>query len=92
MNRFPSAFLLFARPSFLGGVGDIFDFGNTRFIYNESLLPEYANHLAIKSDWLAVGNDIQSAIAQTRAELQVLARHDEADLLGAVGQLETAEA
>lgn len=91
MNRWTQTYLLFARPSFWGGVGELLDFGNTHFRYNESLWPDYANYLAIKGDWLAVGDDIQSAIAQTRAEVLALSG-GEADLLGTEGQLETAEA
>lgn len=56
------AFHLFARPSALGGVASILDFGDTLTEYNTANSPQQADTLALWSDWLAVGDDIWSAI------------------------------
>ena len=54
--------LLFSQPTFLTGVGRIFDFGQGMTQYNYSPTPEDADSLAIWSDWLAVGGDIHWAL------------------------------
>ena len=56
------AFYLFARPSALGGVARILDFGGTLNEYNTANSPEQADVLALWSDWLAVGDAMWSAI------------------------------
>ena len=56
------AFHLFARPSALGGVASILDFGGTLNEYNTANSPQQADTLALWSDWLAVGDDMWSAI------------------------------
>ncbi len=53
---------LYARPSFLEGVGRIIDFGNILQKYNTSSTPELADKKAIQSDWLAVGNDMRQVL------------------------------
>lgn len=53
--------VLFALPSFLRGVASILDLGSTLTVYNESSSPEEADAKAIRSDWLAVGDDILQA-------------------------------
>lgn len=55
------AALLFARPSALGGVASILDFGDTLTEYNTANSPEQADTLALWSDWLAVGDDLRWA-------------------------------
>ena len=55
------AFYLFARPSVLGGMARILDFGGTLNEYNTSSSPEQADTLALWSDWLAVGDDLRWA-------------------------------
>ena len=56
-----STFFLFARPSFWEGVARILDFGNVLTEYNKSLTPQQADALAMRADWVTVGEDIQSA-------------------------------
>ena len=53
---------LFARPSFLEGLARIFDFGGSLNQYNTSATPEEADKRALRSDWLAVGDDMRRAI------------------------------
>ena len=56
------AAILFARPSVLGGIASILDFGDTLTEYNTANSPEQADVLALWSDWLAVGDDMWWAI------------------------------
>ncbi len=53
---------LFARPSLLGGVASLLDFGGTLTEYNTANTPAQADTLALWSDWLAVGDDMWAAI------------------------------
>ncbi len=53
---------LFAQPSFLSGVGRIFDFGGALNEYNGFATPEEADAMALCSDWEAVGQDISNAM------------------------------
>lgn len=57
-------YYLFARPSFIEGVGRVVDVGGTMNLYNESETEAEADAAAIKNDWLAVGDDFRSAINQ----------------------------
>ena len=66
------AFYMFARPSALGGMARILDFGGTLNEYNTANSPQQADTLALWSDWLAVGDDMWSAI---RAYEGVLPKH-----------------
>jgi hypothetical protein len=61
-------YFLFARPSFWAGTAALFDFGNTLFVYNESLTTEQADYYAMKADWRAVGNDLRRAIKAAEAD------------------------
>ena len=54
--------LLFARPSALAGAASILDFGDTLTEYNTSTSDEQADYLAMRADWLAVGDDLWSAM------------------------------
>lgn len=56
-----AAFYLFARPTFFSGMGRIFDFTSSLNEYNESKTPSEADAKALYLDWLAVGQDLQSA-------------------------------
>jgi hypothetical protein len=56
------SYFLFARPTFLEGVGRIIDFGDTLTEYNRSIDTAQADHLAQWADWSAVGDDIGAAI------------------------------
>lgn len=55
---------LFARPSFLEGMGRLVDFGNSLNLYNVSDSPEDADWEALLSDWEIVGDDIRRALAE----------------------------
>lgn len=59
---------LYAKPSFIGGAAYIMDLGNTLLVFNESVSPEQADYFAIKSDWIAIGDDLRNAILQTAEE------------------------
>jgi hypothetical protein len=74
MNTQPTYFL-FARPSFWAGTAALMDFGNTLFVYNESLTPEQADYFAIKSDWVAVGNHVRRAIEELGADREMRPHH-----------------
>jgi hypothetical protein len=52
---------LFAMPSAVGGAGRLFDFAGTMTTYNESRSPEEADAIATTMDWLAVGEDLDTA-------------------------------
>ncbi|VAW32302.1 hypothetical protein MNBD_CHLOROFLEXI01-1053 [hydrothermal vent metagenome] len=60
---------LFARPSFLEGVGRIVDFTNMLEKYNSSSSTKAADLRAIRADWNAVGSDIQQAIEQVNKKI-----------------------
>jgi hypothetical protein len=62
---------LYARPSFIEGLARIFDLGNTLCEYNQSLTPQQADYLALRSDWLAIAGDLRNAMQ----EADVPARH-----------------
>lgn len=55
-------FSLFARPSFIEGIGRIFDLGSSYQVYNRHRTGTDADLNALKRDWLMVGDDIQAAI------------------------------
>ncbi len=53
---------LYATPNFWGGAAHTLDLGSTLTVYNESLTEGEADYYALKSDWMAVGKDMHSAI------------------------------
>jgi hypothetical protein len=55
--------LLFARPSFLYGVSKLLDPFRMSQDYNRSRTPNEADILAIRSDWHAIGSDMQQALS-----------------------------
>ena len=55
-------FRLVQRPSFLEGVGGVFDFGNIMVHYNVDRTEQEADGNSIAADWLAVGQDIGTAV------------------------------
>ncbi len=61
-------YFLFARPSFLGGAAHILDFGNTLFVYNYSPTPAVADYIAMKNDWVVVGDDLWQALKEVADE------------------------
>jgi len=52
---------LFARPSFLEGMGRLVDFAGTLNEYNCSPSARKADAIALWSDWTVVGNDMRTA-------------------------------
>ena len=61
---------LFARPSVLEGVARIFDFGNTLNEYNSAQSEEIADEIALRMDWVAVGDYLRSAIREYGEEVK----------------------
>lgn len=61
---------LFADPSFLEGVGRLFDFGGTLQQYNVAPSPEEADERATFADWSAVGHQIRRATRKTTKKLR----------------------
>lgn len=61
---------LFARPSFIGGMARILDFGGTLNMYNESPNEAIADLRALAEDWRAVGNTLRSALAEYRSSIE----------------------
>lgn len=53
---------LFSMPSFFRDAGRVLDLGSTMAMYNYSNSPEEADCEALRSDWVAVGNDISVAV------------------------------
>lgn len=60
--------LLFARPSFVYGFAKAFDPMRVTSDFNRSRTPEEADILAIRSDWHAIGADMQEAVEQERGQ------------------------
>jgi len=56
--------LLYAAPTFLEGVARSIDIGDTLTKYNTSESGAAADLQALRSDWLAIGNDLRQSIAQ----------------------------
>lgn len=54
--------MLYATPGFLSGLSTVLDLGSTLTVYNESDSAELADHRAILSDWIVVGEDIAYAL------------------------------
>lgn len=52
---------LYARSSFLGGVARLLDFGGVLNSYNRSQTPDDADALALRADWVTVGDDLWDA-------------------------------
>ncbi len=61
---------LFARPSFVEGMGRALDLGDTLTEYNRSPSGVQADWYALFADWRAVGQDLLSVIAAKRMELE----------------------
>ena len=64
---------LFARPSFLSGMASVLDLGGNLKIYNESKTTNEADELAMKMDWLVVGDDIRGSMRKYEQQKQVFA-------------------
>jgi hypothetical protein len=60
---------LYARPSFIGGVARLLDFGGTLKVYNTTSGSEYMPDLrAFQEDWKAIAEDARAALAQYKVE------------------------
>lgn len=66
-EQYYSDFLV-AKPSAIEGIARLLDFGNTLNEYNCSLTAKLADEIALRMDWLAVGNDLKSAMIQYAEE------------------------
>ncbi len=66
----PHTRILFPRPSFLEGLGRIFDFAGALNIYNQSRTPAEADYKAMNADWAAVGADMWAAVEQAEVEFK----------------------
>ena len=56
--------LLFATPSYLDGFARALDIGGTFTVYNTSPDPGYADFLALRSDWRAIGDDFYTVLGE----------------------------
>ena len=62
-------FVSHCKPSFIVGAGRAFDlFGNMPIRCNRHSSSEDADHVAIYSDWVAVGNDLRQSMYAFEAE------------------------
>lgn len=61
---------LFARPSFLKGIGSVLNIGATGNIYNSSKSATKADSRAIASDWQTIGNDMREALDEYKKETE----------------------
>ena len=62
--------LLYATPSFLEGFARALDIGDTFTQYNTMDSAREADFLALRSDWRAIGEDLDTALAQYEDEEQ----------------------
>ena len=62
--------LLFATPSFLEGFARVLDLGDTFTEYNTSPDAAEADFLALRSDWRAIGEYFDTALAQNEPHQQ----------------------
>lgn len=60
--------LLYATPSFLEGFARVLDVGDTFTTYNTSADAGEADFLALRSDWRAIGEDFDTALAEYEDE------------------------
>ena len=74
MNSFTT--LLYARPSFLEGMGRLLDFGNHLNEYNSSLSPEQADALALYADWTQIGDDLRLVLEEEASTIGADASND----------------
>ncbi|HEX9990764.1 MAG TPA: hypothetical protein VGE45_20090 [Chloroflexia bacterium] len=67
--------ILFAHPSFLSGLARALDIGGTLTEYNKSVSVHQADMLALRADWMAVGEDIRAALREiAKQQLETEAR------------------
>jgi hypothetical protein len=61
---------LFAKPSFLIGMGSVFNIGGNYFSFNNSYNDSEADAKAMQSDWGVVGLDIESAVENLKRSIE----------------------
>ncbi len=69
---------LYARPSFLGGIARILDFGGTLQMYNTSRSDYAADARAFAADWYAIGEDMKRAVREVSAQMNKADAHEQA--------------
>jgi hypothetical protein len=57
--------MLFAMPSFASGAARTMDIGGTFDAYNESATPDLADARALAADFMAVAEDMHTAVTVT---------------------------
>ncbi len=67
-SKVKSDFLV-AQPSFLSGMGRLFDWYGLYDAYNTSRTGGEADYKALLSDWLIVGQDIENAMGEFKRSL-----------------------
>ena len=68
---------LFARPSFLEGMGRLVDFAGTLNEYNYLSSDRKADEIALWSDWTVVGHDMRTALLNHLAETEESGQYGE---------------
>lgn len=64
MDGYSYTELLYAQPSLLSGASRVLDVGATFDNYNDKTTYQQADMVALKSDWLAIGQDLHFAIVK----------------------------
>jgi len=59
---------LMAKPSFIEGMARVLDINCNLDSYNQSITPEEADMVAIYSDWLAIGGDMQGVMGNEQTQ------------------------
>lgn len=52
------------RPSFLEGMGRLFDYAGAYNQYNHSASPEEADTIAMEADWTAIADELREAFGR----------------------------
>jgi hypothetical protein len=60
--------LLFAKPSFLGGLATALDLGGTLTEFNDGLTAEQADYLALKADVQVIADDMRQLVRTLNAQ------------------------
>jgi len=71
------SFQLFATPTFFSGMARTLDLGAVLDDYDGILTSEQADQLALSADWLAVSEDMWSALAEYESQIgEEISVHD----------------
>ena len=74
IKKYRSDFL-FPQPSFLQGIGSVFNISGIFFDYNYSSSDQEADSRAIASDWGVAGEDLKVAISKFQKEQNIPEAH-----------------